>query len=67
MPDFDQAWAVVLRDSGELDGDQLDTVNVLRIYRSEEAARSEVERRRAEDTNQDHLYYCEETEVERAD
>lgn len=67
MPDFDKAWAVVLRDSGELDGDQLDAVDVLRVYRSEEAARADVERRRAEDTNGDRLYYCEETEFERAD
>lgn len=66
MADFDQAWAVLLRDSGELDGNELDHVTVLRVYRSEAAAVAEVTRLRTEDTSDDHLYYSEATEVERA-
>ncbi|MDX6410600.1 MAG: hypothetical protein QOE91_116, partial [Gaiellaceae bacterium] len=30
MGDFEQAWAVMCRDSGTLDGDQLDVVDAIR-------------------------------------
>ena len=53
-------------DAGEREGDPLAVVDVLRVYRSEQAARVEVYRRRGDDTNQDHLYFYEETEIERA-
>lgn len=62
---FDQAWAVLERDSGELDGDQLDVVTVLRVFSKEAAALAEVDRLREGDPNPDHFYYYEATEVER--
>jgi len=65
VTDFDRAWAVLLRDTGQLEGDELDVVDVLRVYRTDGAALAEVRRLRAEDQDEDHLYYCEETEVER--
>jgi hypothetical protein len=40
-------------------------VDVLRVYRTDEAALADVQRLRAEDQDENHLYYCEETEVER--
>ncbi len=65
MAEFDRAWAVLRLDVGELDGDQLAFVSVLRVYRSEEGARTEVYRHRSENANEDHHYYYEETQVER--
>jgi hypothetical protein len=65
VTDFDRAWAVLLRDTGELEGDELDVVDVLRVYRTDEAARAEVRRLRAEDHDENHLYYYEATELER--
>lgn len=58
MTDFDRAWAVLLRDTGESEGDKLDVVNVLRVYLTEEAAIAEVRRLRTEDPVEDHFYYC---------
>jgi hypothetical protein len=65
MPDFEQAWAVVVRDSGTLDGDQLDVVEVLRVLWNPEDALAEVDRLRQSDPSNDRFYYYEETEVER--
>jgi hypothetical protein len=56
-PDFEQAWAVMCRDTGVLDGDQLNVVEVLRIYWAESAALAEVERLRTQDADRDHFYY----------
>ena len=65
VADFDPAWAVMCLDVGDVDGDDAAVVSVLRVYRSEEAARDEVDRQRAEDTNEEHHYFYETTEVER--
>jgi hypothetical protein len=53
-------------DVSHIDGDEAAGVSVLRVYRSEEAARAEVYRHRADDANEDHHYFYEATEVERA-
>jgi hypothetical protein len=63
MGALETAWAVVCRESGELDGDQLDVVEVLRVYWTEEAAREEVYRLKREDPDNNHFYYYEQTEV----
>jgi hypothetical protein len=63
--DFEQAWAVMCRDTGVLDGDQLNVVEVLRIYWSEDAALAAVHRLRAEDPDRDHFYYYAATQVAR--
>jgi hypothetical protein len=65
MADFDPAWAVMCLDVSDVDGDEAAVVSVLRVYRSEEGARAEVYRHRAEDANEDHHYFYEATEVER--
>jgi hypothetical protein len=65
MTGFDRAWAVLLRDTGELEGDKLDVVDVLRVYLTHEAAVAEVRRLRVEDPDENHFYYCEETGLER--
>ena len=65
VADFDPGWAVMCLDVDDVDGDDAAVVSVLRVYRSEEAARDEVYRQRAEDTNEEHHYFYEATEVER--
>jgi hypothetical protein len=65
MGDFEQAWAVMCRDSGTLDRDQLDFVDAIRVFWTEEAALQEVDRLRREDPTGDRFYYYEATEVER--
>jgi len=65
--DFVTAWAVSLRDvsSDEEDGVERDIVSVLRVFWKEQDALDEVYRLRQEDPDEDHLYYCEQTEAER--
>jgi hypothetical protein len=65
MTEFEQAWIVMCRDSGVLDGDELDFVSALRVYWAEAEALTEVERLRHEDPSNDHFYYYEETEAAR--
>jgi hypothetical protein len=63
---FDGAWAVLMRNTGWLDGDKLDVVDVLQVYWEKADAVAEVDRLRADDPREnDHFYYCEETQVER--
>ncbi len=63
--DFEEAWAVVCRDTGVLDGDPLNVVEVLRIYWSKEAALAEVHRLRGADPDPDHFYYYQRTQAAR--
>ena len=65
MANFEQAWIVMCRDTGELDGDQLDVVDAMRVFWAEAEARAEVDRPRREDPSEDHFYYYEATEVAR--
>jgi hypothetical protein len=65
MSDFDRAWAILLRDTGESEGEKRDVVDVLRVHLTQEAALADVLRLRAEDPDEDHFYYCQETELER--
>jgi hypothetical protein len=48
-----------------VEGDDADTVDVLRVFWSEDEARAEVERLRERDPSPDRLYYCEATAVQR--
>jgi hypothetical protein len=63
--EYDQGWAVLCRDTGILDGDQLDVVEVLTVHRTESAAMTEVERLRTEDPDPDHFYDRAATKIER--
>jgi hypothetical protein len=63
--EFEQAWAVMCRDTGVLDGNQLNVVEVLSVHWSEEAALGEVQLKRVEDPDRDHFYYYAETKVAR--
>jgi hypothetical protein len=53
------------RDTGILDGDLLDVVEVLRVFWTHESALTEMHRLRAEDSGDDHFYYCAATEIAR--
>ena len=65
MVEFEQAWIVMCRDQGELDGDQLDVVDAIRVFWAEDEARAEVDRLSREDPNEDRYYYYEASEVAR--
>jgi hypothetical protein len=65
VPEFDQAWVVMCRDTATLDGDELDIVDALRVFWSKDAALREAERLRRDDPTEDRLYYCQATEIER--
>jgi hypothetical protein len=65
MTDFEEAWVVMCRDTGTLDGDELDVVTALQVLWTEDAARAEVERLRGEDPSDDHFYYYEATQAAR--
>jgi class 3 adenylate cyclase len=65
LEEFEPAWAVVVRDWSPVEGDDADTVNVLRVFWSEDEARAEVERLRERDPSPDRLYYCEATAIQR--
>jgi class 3 adenylate cyclase len=65
LEEFEPAWAVVVRDWSPVEGDDADTVNVLRVFWSEDEARAEVERLHERDPSPDRLYYCEATAIQR--
>jgi hypothetical protein len=65
VTECDQAWVVMRRDTGTLDGDKLDVVDALPVFWSKDAALREAERLRRDDPSEHRLYYCEATEVER--
>jgi class 3 adenylate cyclase len=65
LAEFEPAWAVVVRDWSPVEGDDADSVDVLRVFWSEDEARAEVERLRERDPSPDRLYYCEATAVQR--
>jgi class 3 adenylate cyclase len=65
LAEFEPAWAVIVRDWSPVEGDDADTVDVLRVFWSEDEARAEVERLRERDPSPDRLYYCEATAVQR--
>jgi class 3 adenylate cyclase len=65
LEQFEAAWAVVVRDWSPVEGEDADTVDVLRVFWSEDEARAEVERLREADPSPDRLYYCEATAVRR--
>ena len=64
MTEFRRAWAVLARVTSTFD--QTPMLDVLRVFWDEADARAEAERLQAQDPNEDHVYYVEETEVERA-
>jgi hypothetical protein len=59
------AWAVLVRDVSDVEGDAADNVDVICVFWSETDARSEVARLREEDSNPDRFYYCQATEAQR--
>jgi hypothetical protein len=65
--EFGQGWAVLVRDTGwsEEDDVEKDVVSELTIYWDKADALAEVRRLRADDPSVDHFYYCQETQVER--
>jgi hypothetical protein len=63
--DYEQGWAVLCRDTGILDGDQLNVVEVLTVHLTESAAAAEVERLRSDDPDPDHFYYRVATKIAR--
>ena len=67
MPEFVEAWAVVCRDVGwdEEEDVEKDVFTVLRVFWREADALAEVHRLRAADSHEDRFYYMEETEAER--
>jgi hypothetical protein len=66
VADPQQAWALVRLDAGWDDEDnvQKQVTWVMRVYLNEAAARAERERLLAENTNDDVLYFLQETEVQ---
>ena len=65
MVEFQEAWAVVLRDLSPVEGEEADVVTVLKVFWSETEARDEVLRLREADPNEGRFYCCEATEVAR--
>jgi hypothetical protein len=63
--EYEQGWAVMCRDTGVLDGDQLNVVEVLTVYWTEDAATAEVDRLRADDPDRNHFYYRAATKIAR--
>jgi hypothetical protein len=66
MAEFRRAWAVVGRDLTPVEGQDADTVTVLKVFFSQRDAQTEVRRLRNADPSDERFYYCEATEVETA-
>jgi len=64
MAEFRRAWAVVGRDLTPVEGQDADTVPVLKVFFSQSDAQTEVRRLRHADPSDERFYYCEATEVE---
>jgi hypothetical protein len=65
--DLVRGWALIRLDAGWDDKDDVQKriEHVIRVYLNEHTARAERERLQAESTNDDILYFLQETEVER--
>jgi hypothetical protein len=65
--EFQHAWAVMCRDTGwyEEDDVEKDVGDLIRVYRDHQDVHNEMFRLRATSTNDDLFYYCQETEIER--